>query len=157
MNNNVSEISQAEKDKYCVLLLICGIWKVQQTSKCNKKGDSQIQRTNWWSPEGSGRERGAVRGRAHEVQSVMYENHLHRCTAWRIQPVFYKLHVTFKIVIHCFVRLWLILTSTILYFSFIWCWPCVFQDLSSPKRLNPRLWLWQRQVLTAGQSGNSPI
>ena len=43
----LSEINQIEKDKYCMVSLICGILKIQQTSEYNKKeADSQIQRTN---------------------------------------------------------------------------------------------------------------
>ena len=39
----LSEISQAKKDKYCVISLKCGIWKIWQTSKYNKKeADLQI-------------------------------------------------------------------------------------------------------------------
>ena len=42
----LSEISQAEKDKYCMISLMCGK-KIQQTSEYNKKeADSQIWRTN---------------------------------------------------------------------------------------------------------------
>ena len=42
-----SEISQTEKDKYCMISLVCGIQKLQQTSEYNKKEtDSQIYRTN---------------------------------------------------------------------------------------------------------------
>ena len=33
----LSEISQTEKDKYCMVSLICGIWKIQQASEYNKK------------------------------------------------------------------------------------------------------------------------
>ena len=33
----LSEISQTEKDKYCMISLICGILKIQQTSEYNKK------------------------------------------------------------------------------------------------------------------------
>ena len=41
------EVSQTEKDKYCMMSLICGIKTIQQTSEDNKKeADSQIQRTN---------------------------------------------------------------------------------------------------------------
>ena len=41
----LSEISQKEKDKYCVISLTCGIPPVKkQTNK--KEADSQIQRTN---------------------------------------------------------------------------------------------------------------
>ena len=43
----LSGISQTEKDKYCMLSLICGILKIQQTGEYTKKeADSQIQRTN---------------------------------------------------------------------------------------------------------------
>ena len=39
----LSEISQTEKDKYCMISLICGILKIQQTIEYNKKeADSQI-------------------------------------------------------------------------------------------------------------------
>ena len=39
----LSEISQTEKDKHCMISLICGILKIQQTSEYNKKeADSQI-------------------------------------------------------------------------------------------------------------------
>ena len=38
-----SEISQREKDKYCMIYLVCGIKKIQQSSKYNKKEiDSQV-------------------------------------------------------------------------------------------------------------------
>ena len=33
----LSEISQTEKDKYCMISLIYGIFKIQQTSENNKK------------------------------------------------------------------------------------------------------------------------
>jgi len=33
----VSEISQTEKDKYCMRSLICGMEKIKQTSECDKK------------------------------------------------------------------------------------------------------------------------
>ena len=32
----LSEISQTEKDKYCMISLTCGILKIQQTSEYNK-------------------------------------------------------------------------------------------------------------------------
>ena len=39
----LSEISWTEKDKYCMVSLVCGIWKIQQSSEYNKKeADSQI-------------------------------------------------------------------------------------------------------------------
>ena len=51
----LSEVSQTEKDKYCMLSLIYGTKKIQQTSEYNKKEtDSQIQRTNQWLPVGRG-------------------------------------------------------------------------------------------------------
>ena len=43
----LSEISLTEKDKYCMLSLICGIKKMQKTSAYNKKeAESQMQGTN---------------------------------------------------------------------------------------------------------------
>ena len=33
----LSETSQTEKDKYCMISLICGIKEMQQTSEYNKK------------------------------------------------------------------------------------------------------------------------
>ena len=33
----LTEISQTEKEKYCMISLICGIQKIQQTSEYNKK------------------------------------------------------------------------------------------------------------------------
>ena len=39
----LSEISQTEKDKYSIILLICGNYKIQQTSEYNKK-EKQIHR-----------------------------------------------------------------------------------------------------------------
>ena len=39
----LSEMSQTEKDKYCMIALICGISKIQQTSENNgKEVGSQI-------------------------------------------------------------------------------------------------------------------
>ena len=32
----LSEISQTEKDKYCMISLICGILKIKQTNEYNK-------------------------------------------------------------------------------------------------------------------------
>ena len=38
---------KSEKDKYCTVTLICGIWTIKQTSEYNKKeADSQIWRRN---------------------------------------------------------------------------------------------------------------
>ena len=44
----LNEISQTEKDKYHTISFMNAINKTKQT---NETG-SQIQRTNWWSPEG---------------------------------------------------------------------------------------------------------
>ena len=33
----LSEMSQTEKDKYCMIALVCGISKIQQTSEYNQK------------------------------------------------------------------------------------------------------------------------
>ena len=39
----LNEISQTQKNKNCMILLICGIQKIQQTSECNNKAaDSQL-------------------------------------------------------------------------------------------------------------------
>ena len=38
----LSEISQTEKDKYCMISLICIILKIQQTSEYNKESDSLV-------------------------------------------------------------------------------------------------------------------
>ena len=42
----LSEISQTEKDKYCMMLLRCGIQKNKTSEYKKKETDSQIQRTN---------------------------------------------------------------------------------------------------------------
>ena len=42
----LSEMSQTEKDKYCIIQLTCGTQKIKQTGEYNKKTDSQTQRTN---------------------------------------------------------------------------------------------------------------
>ena len=49
-----SEISQAMKEKYRMISLICGSQKIQKTSEYNKKADSQMQRTNQFLPMGGG-------------------------------------------------------------------------------------------------------
>ena len=55
----VSEISQTEKNKYCVYHLYTESKKIQQTSECNikkkKEADSQIQRTNCGYTQGGGK------------------------------------------------------------------------------------------------------
>ena len=33
----LSEVSQTEKNKYCIISLTCGIQKIQQTNEYNKK------------------------------------------------------------------------------------------------------------------------
>ena len=51
----LSEISQIEKDKYCLISLICGSLKTKQMNKYNKtSSEIQIHRTNKWLPEGRG-------------------------------------------------------------------------------------------------------
>ena len=40
----LSEISQTEKDQYCLVSLICK----SQKRKKKKKSNSQIQRVDWW-------------------------------------------------------------------------------------------------------------
>lgn len=58
----LSKINQTEKDKYCVISLICGILK---------KPNSQKQRVDWWSP---GAERQRKRGDASQrVQTSSYK------------------------------------------------------------------------------------
>ena len=43
----LNEISQAEKDKYCMITLFCGIDKYKKTNENNKReAGSQIQKTN---------------------------------------------------------------------------------------------------------------
>ena len=43
----LSEISQTEKDKYCMISLICGICKTKQINKHEKREtELQIQKTN---------------------------------------------------------------------------------------------------------------
>ena len=50
------EIILTEKEKHCMISLICEIYKIQQTSQYNKKdADSQTQRKNQWLPIRRGR------------------------------------------------------------------------------------------------------
>ena len=42
----VSEVSQKEKDKYCMISHICGIKKIKQTDEYNKKKQTHIQRAD---------------------------------------------------------------------------------------------------------------
>ena len=44
----LNEISQTEKDKYHTISFMNAIQKAKQTNET----DLQIQRTDWWSPEG---------------------------------------------------------------------------------------------------------
>ena len=51
----LNEISQTEKDSYCMISLTCGIKKIQPTSEYNKKeADSETWRTDWRLPRGRG-------------------------------------------------------------------------------------------------------
>ena len=45
----LSEVSQREKVKYCMISLISGRQKQQQ-----QQTNTQIQRLDWWLPEGKG-------------------------------------------------------------------------------------------------------
>ena len=39
--------NKSDKDKYCMLPLTCGVWKLKQTNQYNKaETDSQIETTN---------------------------------------------------------------------------------------------------------------
>ena len=53
----LSEINQTEKGKYCLVLLTCGIWKIQQTSEYNKKEvvSQREQTSSYQWGEGSGK------------------------------------------------------------------------------------------------------
>ena len=57
----LSEVNQREKDKYCMISLICGISK-KKNNDTNElfyktETDSQTQKTNLWSPKGKRMER----------------------------------------------------------------------------------------------------
>ena len=54
----LSEVSQEEKDKYHMILLICGIQKKKGTNKpiYNTEVESQMQKTNLWLPRDKGRD-----------------------------------------------------------------------------------------------------
>ena len=57
----LNEISQVEKDKYCMISLICEIQKLKQTRKCNKgETDSQLWRPDQCYQWDEGRGRGNV-------------------------------------------------------------------------------------------------
>ena len=70
----LSEISQTYKDKYCMISLICGIYKIQQTSEYNKKKQTHTYREQTsgyqWSQR---RGRGNIWGGDEEVQSITYK------------------------------------------------------------------------------------
>ena len=55
----LSEISQTEKDKYCMISLTCGIQKIKQTSEYNKT-ETDLQRTSGYQ-WGEGSRRGKIR------------------------------------------------------------------------------------------------
>ena len=51
----VSEASQTEKDKYCMISLTCGIQKNGANELINKTEiELQMQKTNLWLPGGKG-------------------------------------------------------------------------------------------------------
>ena len=47
----LSEISQTEKDRYCMISLVCGIEKTRQTKQNENR---LIDTENKWLPEGRG-------------------------------------------------------------------------------------------------------
>ena len=50
-----SEVSQKEKNKYCILSHICGIQKNGiDDLNCQAEIETQMQRTNVWTPRGKG-------------------------------------------------------------------------------------------------------
>ena len=59
------EISQKEKDKYCIISLTCG---VETTTK--EKSSLQIRRTDWWLPE-AGVEVGKMGEGGQKVQALL--------------------------------------------------------------------------------------
>ena len=73
----LSEISQKEKDKYCMISLICRIKQVKQdTEYNNKKAESHIQRANQWLPVG--------------VEGVMEERSNILVGEWEVQTIGYR-------------------------------------------------------------------
>ena len=61
----LNEISQMHKDKYCMISLIRGIQKIQQTSEYKTtETDSEVQSANQWFPWGEswGRDNIRLRG-----------------------------------------------------------------------------------------------
>ena len=59
----LSEKSQTEKDKYCVILLICGILKMIQMNLFTKQKWTHRHRKQTWLPEGKAGAGGGVAGR----------------------------------------------------------------------------------------------
>ena len=56
-----SEVSQKEKNKYHMILLICGIQKCGTDELIGKvEIESQMQRTNLWLPKGKGGRNGRL-------------------------------------------------------------------------------------------------
>ena len=48
-----SEVSQKQKNKYCIIFLICGIQKNDMEELiCKAEIETQMQRTNVWTPRG---------------------------------------------------------------------------------------------------------
>ena len=57
----LSEISQTEKDKYCMRSLICGMEKIKQTSECNRFAAKENKLVV--TKQGEGRKEGQDQGR----------------------------------------------------------------------------------------------
>ena len=65
-----SELSQKEKNKYCILTHICGIQKNGTDEPgCKAKIETKMQRTNVWKPRG---ESGGVFGMNWEIGIDIY-------------------------------------------------------------------------------------
>ena len=48
-----SEVSQKEKNKYCILMHVCGAWKNGTDEPvCRAEVETQMYRTNVWTPRG---------------------------------------------------------------------------------------------------------
>ena len=64
------EISQAEKDKYYMVPLVCGIQKIKQTNKYNKQEtDSQTQKPGGYQ-QGERRRKWGLGGTNYYVQNT---------------------------------------------------------------------------------------
>ena len=70
----LSEVSQKEKNKYCVLTYICGMYKNGTDEPvCKVEIEAQMQRTNVWTPRGeSGGRGGGGGGMNWEIGIDMY-------------------------------------------------------------------------------------